>query len=130
MKSRMSLSGTSMIDNVFFTIFLRYLKSLALGAFKWLAMCLVSRFCAIWAILTLQIGDTASWRGDNFLVLEKRRAGLGYEHKIVNLKGINPWTLPLLTSNPALARHAQVFWYRGRNLKKTGHPELRLKLSL
>lgn len=119
-----------MIHNIFFDIFLSYLKSLTSAAFNWLAKCLVSQFCTLWTILTLQIGDTVSWRGANFLVLEKRRAGFEYEHKIVNLKGINPWTLPLLTSNPALVRHAQVFWYRGRNLKKTGHPELRLKLSL
>jgi hypothetical protein len=113
------------------TLVARHLKPFIPAVFMWLAKKISPQFRALWlCVFPLQIGDTVSWQGKNFSILEKRRSGLAYEYKIADLKGINLWLLPLLASNPQLTKNAPVFWYKGYGLKKTGHPELRIKLAV
>jgi hypothetical protein len=108
-----------------------HLKPFIPGVLKWLGGTMVPQFRAWWLCVSpLQIGDTVSWQHKNFSILERRRKGLAYEYKIANLNGINPWLLPLLSRNPQLTKNAPVFWYRGYGLRKTGHPEFKIKLAL
>jgi hypothetical protein len=94
-------------------------------ALKRMATEVAHQLRALWAgRFSLQVGDTVSWNGGHFSILEKRGAAC----KLADIRGINPWLLPALPFNPKLLEGKVPFWYKGSRLKKTGHPELKISV--
>jgi hypothetical protein len=109
--------------------------SLVSGLLVWLTKLTLPAFSALWRGWSpLLVGDTVSWSTGNFCVLERKGSRFNYQYKLVNIIGVSPWRLLMLSSNPQLAGDAAVIWYKGSRgrcyLKKTGHPRLELKVPV
>jgi hypothetical protein len=112
-------------------IVVKLAMSLGTAACRRLARTTTPYFRALRNVLyPFENGCLVSLHEHQYRIREQRGVGFKREYKLVDIKGMNPFTLPLLVGNPDFAKDRPTIWYRGTNLKKIGHPKLSIRLNL
>lgn len=112
-------------------IVVKLLMSLSTHVCKRITHGLTPYFRALQNILfPFEIGCVVSLHEHPYSIVQQRGVGFKREYKLVDIKGINPILLPLLSINPTLIKGRAILWCRGNNLRKVSHPKLNIKLNL